>query len=210
MLCAAVLAIRDPDRVADAGSDAFATILKEGLPALLAVVLTASIGLAQYLCGLATVTSASRMAYAFARDGGLPMSSVLRHVHPEYRTPVPAIWTVAAAALVFTIFSPVYDAIAAAAAMFLYVSYVMPTALGLLAHGKRWTQMGPWQLGRWFRPLAVVAIAGCLLLLVIGMAPPNENNVWILAGFVVVLLGGWILVERRRFAGPAAGDVGKI
>ena len=30
---------------------------------------------AQYLCGLATVTSASRMAYAFARDGGLPLSS---------------------------------------------------------------------------------------------------------------------------------------
>jgi amino acid transporter len=210
MLSAAVLAIRDPDRVAEAGGDAFATILKDGLPALLAVALTASIGLAQYLCGLATVTSASRMAYAFARDGGLPMSSILRHIHPEYRTPVPAIWTVAAAALVFTIFSPVYDAIAAAAAMLLYVSYVLPTALGFVAHGKRWKQMGPWHLGRWFRPLAVIAIAGCLLLLVIGMAPPNENNVLILAAFVILLLAGWILVERRRFAGPPVGDVGKM
>ena len=28
--------------------------------------------IAQFFCGLATVTSASRMAYAFARDGGLP------------------------------------------------------------------------------------------------------------------------------------------
>ena len=27
---------------------------------------------AQYLCGLATVTLASRMTYAFARDGGCP------------------------------------------------------------------------------------------------------------------------------------------
>ena len=34
----------------------------------------AGIAVAQYLCGLATVTSASRMAFAFARDGGLPSS----------------------------------------------------------------------------------------------------------------------------------------
>ena len=35
---------------------------------------SSAIVLAQYLCGLATVTSASRMAFAFARDGGLPFS----------------------------------------------------------------------------------------------------------------------------------------
>jgi amino acid transporter len=166
------------------------------------VVLTASIGLAQYLCGLATVTSASRMAYAFARDGGLPFSPMFRRIHTQHRTPVPAIWAVAAAALVFTIFSPLYDAIAAAAAMFLYISYVLPTGLGLLAHGKRWKTMGPWHLGAWFRPLTGVAIVGCGLLIVIGLAPPNDTNLWVLGGFVVLLAAGWFLVERRRFAGP--------
>ena len=41
------------------------------LPRALAVMFIAGIVVAQYLCGLATVTSASRMAFAFARDGGL-------------------------------------------------------------------------------------------------------------------------------------------
>ena len=49
-------------------------ILTERLPRPLAIGLVAAIVVAQYLCGLATVTSASRMAYAFARDGGLPFS----------------------------------------------------------------------------------------------------------------------------------------
>ena len=48
--------------------------------------------MAQYLCGLATVTSASRMAYAFARDGGLPFSSAVRWVCPRRRSPAVAIW----------------------------------------------------------------------------------------------------------------------
>ena len=47
---------------------------------------------AQYLCGLATVTSVSRMIFAFARDGGLPASSLLKTVSPSFRTPVAAIW----------------------------------------------------------------------------------------------------------------------
>ena len=37
---------------------------------------------AQLLCGLATVTSASRMIFAFSRDGGLPGSKALAKVSP--------------------------------------------------------------------------------------------------------------------------------
>ncbi|WP_414693186.1 amino acid permease, partial [Parvibaculum sp.] len=44
-------------------------------------------------CGLATVTSASRMIFAFSRDGGLPFSKLLAKVSPTRRTPVAAIWT---------------------------------------------------------------------------------------------------------------------
>ena len=51
----------------------------------------------QLLCGLATVTSASRMIFAFSRDGGLPGSKALAKVSPKHRTPVAAIWTAAIA-----------------------------------------------------------------------------------------------------------------
>ena len=86
--------------------------------------------------------------------------------------------------------------------MLLYVSYVLPTFLGLLAYGRRWTRMGPWQVGHWYRPLALVAVAGCVGLLVIGMQPPNEIAGWIVGGTVLGLLAGWWGGVRRIFPGP--------
>jgi amino acid transporter len=195
-----VLAVPDLDKLAEGGG-AFPDALSAVLPAGLARVVFVAIGVAQYLCGLATVTSASRMAYAFARDGGLPASAVLRRVHPVYRTPTVAIWAVAVAALALTALVP-YATIAAACAVLLYVSYVLPTFLGLLAYGRRWTRMGPWQLGRWYRPLALVAVAGCAGLLVIGMQPPNQIAGGIVGGMVVGLLIGWWGGVRRAFPGP--------
>ena len=46
-------------------------ITRSVLPVPFALAVAAAIVLAQYLCGLATLTSASRVAFAFARDGGL-------------------------------------------------------------------------------------------------------------------------------------------
>src|SRR5206468_1552953 len=97
MLAAVVLAIRDPAETAGQGDGAFVHAVNGALPTGLALALFGGIAVAQYLCGLATVTSASRMAFAFARDGGLPWSRHLRHIHPEHRTPVLAIWVVVAA-----------------------------------------------------------------------------------------------------------------
>ena len=65
------------------------------------IVLAVGIVVAQFLCGLATVTSASRMAYAFARDGGLPFSDRFGSVSPKFRTPAVAIWTVSLLSVAF-------------------------------------------------------------------------------------------------------------
>jgi amino acid transporter len=205
LLVAVVLAIPNLDEAANAGDGAFVWTLRQRLPEWLVLALCAAIAVAQYLCGLATVTSASRMAFAFARDGGLPFSSQLRWISPTFRTPALAVWTVAAAAVLFTVYTPVYSTITAVCVIFLYISYVVPTALGLIAYRRRWTHMGPWQLGRWFRPLAVVSVFGCLGLIVIGMQPPNEKAVWVVGGLILVLLVAWFGLARHRFAGPPHG-----
>src|SRR5207244_11646887 len=72
MLCAVVAAIPDLDRAAALGPGAFTWTVGAVLPRPLAYALLAAIALAQYLCGLAAVTSASRIVYAFARDGRMP------------------------------------------------------------------------------------------------------------------------------------------
>ena len=111
----------------------------------------------------------------------------MRRVSPRFRTPPVAIWGVATAAVLFTVYTPVYTTITAVCVIFLYVSYVLPTAIGFVAYGRWWTEMGPWQLGRWFRPLAVVSVVGCGGLIVIGDAAAERE-------------GG---VRRRRDGGGA-------
>jgi amino acid transporter len=205
MLSALVLAIPDMDQAAAQGEGAFHWIMAALFRPALAVPLYIGIGIAQYLCGLATVTSASRMAFAFARDGGLPFSATLRQVSDVYRTPPYAIWTVSIASVLFAVYTPVYSTIITACTIFLYISYLIPTALGFWAYGRSWTKMGPWDIGRLYRPLAVVCVAGGGLLIAIGMAPPNEKAVWLVAGLALVLTAVWFGWERRRFQGPPQG-----
>jgi amino acid transporter len=205
MLVAVVLAMRSPAAVAEKGGLAFVFTLTDVLPRWLALTLCGGIVLAQYLCGLATVTSASRMAFAFARDGGLPFSRMVRYISPRFRTPPVAIWLVATCAVLFTVYAEAYATIAASAAVLLYISYVLPTAIGAVAHGRWWTEMGPWHLGRWFRPLAAVSVLGCAALVVIGMQPPNEKAAYVVVGMVVALAVMWLAVARRHFPGPPHG-----
>ena len=202
LLAVVVLAAPAVPEAAAQGERAFMAILTGVLPWPLWASLAAAIVVAQYLCGLATLTSASRMAYAFARDGGLPWSRAVRWVCPKRRSPPVAIWSVAVASAFFTLYTPVYATITAVCTIFLYVSYVVPCALGARAHGKTWTIMGPWDLGVWYRPLAVLSTAGCAGLIVIGMQPPNQKSIWVVGGCGLVLAIVWFAVARHRFPGP--------
>jgi amino acid transporter len=205
MLAAIMLAIPDMDAAAAKGGDVFFWIMDTVLPWELRVGLYVGIAVAQYLCGLATVTSSSRMMYAFARDGGLPFSSKLKQVSERHRTPVNAIWTASLLTLAFTVYTPVYSTITAVCVIFLYVSYAMPTIMGVYAYGRTWVKMGPFDLGRLYRPLGVVSVLGVALIVVISVQPPNAKALWITLIAVGVTLVMWFGLERRRFQGPPRG-----
>jgi amino acid transporter len=202
MLSAIVLAVPNMDEVAAQGENAFYWIMDRVLPVWLGLGLALGIAVAQYLCGLATITSASRMAYAFARDGGLPFSASLRRVNPTFRVPVAAIWSVAGLAVAFTIYTPVYSTITTVCVIFLYISYVVPALLGLFTYGRLWTKMGPWTLGRWYRPVAGTCVLGCIFFVVIGVQPPNEKALWITLTAFILTGVCWFGFERKRFRGP--------
>ena len=184
------------------GDRAFPWVLGKALPGWPALVLFVCLGTAQYLCGLATVTSASRMMYAFARDGGLPFSETLRRVSPTLRTPVWSVWTVAGLSVAFTVYAGLYTVISSCAAILLFISYALPTILGIVSYRRTWTRMGPWDLGMWYRPLGLICVLGTGLLFVIGIQPPNEKVGPTIGGLALVLLLLWFGRERRRFKGP--------
>lgn len=207
MVCSFVLAMKDPAASAQDGANVFFNLLG-GLPVPLALkdLLDVAIVVANYLCALAAVTSTSRMVYAFARDGGLPASRVWRHVSPAYRTPTYAIWLVAFLSFAATLYSSAFAALAAGCAVFLYISYAMPVAAGIFAEGRSWTLFGPFRLGVLSKPFAVVTVLGTVVLLWIGTRPPNDILDNYAIALLVLLVAGWFLVERRRFAGPPVGQ----
>jgi amino acid transporter len=206
MVCSFVLAMPSVEEGAAQGWGVFNWLLAgSGMPAFLRVLLSIGIVASNYLCALAGLTSLSRMTFAFARDGGLPFSNALKTVSAVYRTPVVAIWVGAALTIIGTLYAPAFVVLAAGCAVFLYLSYAMPIAAGLLQEGKTWTHKGPFNLGGFSKIVAVLAILGALILAWVGMQPPNEKVLYVGVGLAVVMVMFWFAVERKRFEGPPTG-----
>jgi amino acid transporter len=206
MVCSFVLAMPSVAEGAAQGGNVFFWLMDAVMPRGLKIILEVLICVSNYLCGLACVTSTSRMMFAFARDGGLPGSRVLRQVHVKYRTPVPAIWCTVIFAIAATLYSPAYVTLTSACVIFLYISYAMPTAVGVLVIGKKWDKMGPFDIGiPAFRVLGVIAVVGVVLLFFIGIQPPNDKALYVTGGAVVLLLVAWFAGIRRHFQGPPTG-----
>ena len=203
MVASFVVAMPSGPDAARQGANIFPWLMEQIAPGVPGRALWGGIVIANYLCGLACVTSTSRMLYAFARDGGLPFSSALKQVSPRWKTPVAAIWVTAALAVASTLYAPAYSTLTTACVIFLYVSYVMPTVCGFFAIGRTWTRMGPFDLGaRVYRLLAAISVAGVLLVVWIGVQPPNDKALTVIAAATVVLAAGWWGGMRRRFGGP--------
>ncbi len=202
LLLAVTLAIGDLDKTVAQGSGAFQFILTTALPRAGTTLIAITIG-AMWFCGLSSVTSNSRMLYAFARDGGLPFSSRLARVSPRFQTPHVAVWVSIAMALLISLATSVYSVMAALSTIALYASYAVPVLCALLARRRGWPRKGPWSLGRhggWVNTVAVIWVAFMLVLLSL---PPNEAAGEAMAATVGVLAIAWFAGVRHRFKGPA-------
>ncbi len=217
MLSAIVLAIPDMAVGASQGWGVFFETMNAIMPAGLKTALFLAILIAQFLCGLATVTSASRMLFAFSRDGGMPVgSAALARVSPTWRTPVNAIWAIAAFETLFVFGAQfiviagtnLYTIVVNATLVFLFLSFTVPIALGMVTFGgPKWPRPGPWDIGAGlFRLVCLLAIAGMGVILFIAIQPPNDKVLPITLGFIVLSLILWFTVENRRFQGPPIGD----
>src|SRR3954469_16874500 len=84
---------------AAAAENPFLHVLRTSLGPRLGGGLVGVAMLAMWFCGLSSVTSNSRMLFAFARDGGLPFSGYVSRVSPRFRSPHVAVWVSVAAAM---------------------------------------------------------------------------------------------------------------
>jgi amino acid transporter len=157
---------------------------------------------AMWFCGLASVTSNSRMLYAFARDGGLPASPQLARVSERWKTPHVGIWVSVAVAFALAIFAEALDVMAALSTSALYASYGLPVFFGLLARRRGWPRTGPWTLGRRGAAANVVAVVWILFMVVLMSVPPHGLAGVTLLSTLAVLALAWFGGVRKRFKGP--------
>jgi amino acid permease (GABA permease) len=176
---------------------------------------------AQFYCGMASVTANSRMIYAFSRDGALPASNFWHRINPRTRTPTNSIWFAAVFAFILGvpyIWSPVaYAAVTSIAVIGLYIAYVIPTLLRRLA-GDRF-QPGPWSLGKWSPVVGWIGVVWVVIITVLFVLPEvspvtaDTFNYAPVAVGVVILYAGvyWLVSARKWFKGPRAqGDEAEL
>jgi amino acid transporter len=209
------------------------TILKSSFPALTifetalssaaakAVILISTVG--QLFCGMACVTSASRMTFAFSRDGAIPGHNLWRRLGKN-RTPTWSVLFVCAFALIVTV--PAYFpnslgtpvaflAVTSISVIGLYIAYTIPVFL-------RWRmgdqfETGPWTLGakyRWINPIAFVWVALCVIIFCLPFTPAGvyfgKTFSWssvnyaplVTIGVIAAVTLWYALSARRTFKGP--------
>ncbi|MBK1868036.1 amino acid permease [Aestuariivirga sp. YIM B02566] len=214
MVCAMVLALPDQTDASGTVTDGVAAAAKQGwasfnwliqvsaMPFILKAAIIIGIVVSNFLCALAGLTSCSRMMFAFARDGGLPMSNVLKQVSPTYRTPGAAIWVGGALSIVATLYGGAFLVLSTGCAVFLYLSYLMPIGAALKGElGGEWTNKGPFNLKSASIPVAVLAILGCALLIFVGVQPPQEKVGYLIVLMILALTAFWFAMEGKMAVG---------
>ncbi|KAH8111566.1 APC amino acid permease [Phellopilus nigrolimitatus] len=177
-----------------------------------AIVLMVIVIGAMFMCGTFSVTSNSRMMYAFSRDGALPGHKFFHKVSARRKSPVRTVWL--ACTLSFILGLPslgstvAFSAATSIATIGLYVSYAIPIALRLVYRRK--FVKGPFHLGAASECVAGLAVAWIALIAIVFVLPQLNpvgaqtlNYAVVAVGIVATYaLSFWVLSARRWFRGP--------
>jgi amino acid transporter len=149
----------------------------------------------------------SRMWFAFARDGGMPGSGLIKQIHPRLRTPVWSIVITSLLAVLLTVYAALYSVVVAISTTALYLAYAFPIYLNvrnkLRKQGEYTTpQSAPWSLKGLGLPINLLALAWVAFITILFSIPPNELAGWSIIALGVFMFLYWQLDAKRRFAGP--------
>jgi amino acid transporter len=223
VLMAITFAAGDAKSVTDGGGTVFAVFESAmGTGWVKFVLIIAVVG--QLFCGMSCMTSASRMMYAFSRDGAVPGWRIWSRVN-EKRIPFNAVMAVAVLALILTLpalkgnkdgVTVAFTAVVSIGVIGLYIAYGIPIWLRWRMGSK--FQPGPWTLGNKYKWMNIVAVLEVLIVVVVYFNMPfspkgvpwASDFEWSLFNYTPVVTGGvfiavglwWLLSARHTFTGP--------
>jgi amino acid transporter len=219
LLVAITFAVPDVQGVLDAKANAVIYIWTTSMGNGWAIFMLLIGGVAQFFCGVASVTSASRMMFAFSRDGAVPGARIWRVVAGN-RVPVNAV--IAICVLAWALMLPTlvngaigYQVGTSIAVIGLYIAFALPIILRIRA-GDRF-ERGAWSLGKHYKWIAPISVAWIALITVLFLLPTSPAGIpgsedfdWELfnytpltVGGALLLFGGWYFFSAKRwFKGP--------
>ena len=159
---------------------------------------------------------ASRMIWSFARDDGLPFSSILRHVDSRFKVPIRAILLclllTTIIGLMYVWADAAFNSLVSAGLIFHNALFTITFSVMAITDRKRLTP-GPFHvpglLGRMLFTVAALLMAFTVVVFCLPYYMPvtvadfNWNAV-IFAGAVLVITVSWFIVGRKHFHGPSS------
>lgn len=167
--------------------------------------------------GVSILTSASRLTWSFARDGGIPFAVYFARVDPKWRVPARALWLQAAlialVGLLYLFASTVLQAILSVNTIALTISYALPI-LVLVLVGRDTMPPREFNLGRLGLPVNAISLVYCAVTTVFFFFPghpnpqPGDMNyaIAVFGVMLVVALVFWAVKGRVTFL-QTADDV---
>jgi len=218
LLVAITFAATDVENTTSAGAAALFYIWTTALPKFWAILILLIAAVAQLFCGVASVTAASRMMFAFSRDRAVPFSATWRKV-AKNRVPVNAVIAIVVLSWLLMVPTLLNGAIGylvgtSIAVIGLYIAFGLPILLRLMK-GDRF-EPGAWSLGKHYKWVGWASVIWIAIITILFLLPPGSAGVpgpdfdWELANYApltvggaLILFGGWYLLSARKwFTGP--------
>ncbi|WZH47258.1 amino acid/polyamine transporter I [Fusarium acuminatum] len=147
--------------------------------------------------GIGIVTTASRLTWGFARDGGIPFSAYFAHVDNKWKVPVRALWlqggVMALIGVLYTFASTVLEAILSVSTIALTVSYGMPI-LTLLLVGRDKLPPGEFSLGRFGSVINWIGVVYCAITTVFFFFPGAPNPAVADMNYAIAVFGIMLVI----------------
>ncbi|HKU10082.1 MAG TPA: amino acid permease [Sinomonas sp.] len=225
LMLALLFAIHDPGAVSTAGGNVMA-VLTQALdgPWVSAVLVISTVG--QCFCAMACMTSATRMLFAFSRDGAVPGARFWTRINKR-GVPIYSVALVAALAIILTLpalvevdinGAPVpvaFNAVVSIGVVGLYLAFAIPI-FQRYRKGEGFAR-GSWNLGSHYKWLNLVAVIEIGITTVIAMLPSSPGGVpwnpefeWKYVNYTPLVVGGtllalwlaWQLRVKHTYTGP--------
>ncbi|KAJ7700705.1 APC amino acid permease [Mycena rosella] len=174
-----------------------------------ALAIWALVAVTQFMMGTSSLTASSRQTWAFARDGALPFSSFFHRINSTTGTPVNCVWMCAGSAILLGLLAfagpTAINAIFSLAVACQYIAYSIPISARFLG-GKEFKR-GPFHLGIFSLPVAVIAVAWMSFMVVVVMFPTSPIVDSGSMNYSCVVLGGTLSLAVGYYYFPKVGGV---